>query len=1301
METEISFQSRSLDILGQAYSGSTEAAVARKKARIADALLALGLPVKWVVPSIEHFSRTKAMEDIEEDQVVAWVLEQTGSDHYHNQPVLVSEEAFELGSDLDATYPFDIKTIDREVESVISRNESFDRLQQWLVARKTSNVCETDIEDASLLVMIEECLIEDLPLLALVLDTALIVEFSRAVSLGLMKNICKTNPKSIMDHISESPKQTVLLVEYLKLVLFRGPTLFDFNCVVTTRPLGLQDHSEIVIQSILYQILDKEGSNCSLLRLLAETSVNICRQASGIEYYNVRWGGETGLLMDLDSRATGLSIMLSDTEHLVRWRSTLREHKILFANRDNLFHGPPHFKLSDSDALTFPNVEWSIFILNSLLNCKQSEYSLSLGIYSSKVYHAILKLGLTCSNVSLKDACFRICSRVLSYVSINSSSVANLEEYYSDTPEKEIVHLFTTVSRKEISNCFQHSAYLKSITAWLTWVRRLKNTVERSDPLPASMLRQRSISQQLLLLYVANVSHDSITVKWSSDLFENISKIIEDETHPKKESSSPTNDDERMSRSDSITSEDGGNTDHTRYQLVLEYRVGYGYALKSLDDIADAYDDYGQSDTTTKWKILTDKSLESKLTQYTFHGVSPDTPYQFRIGVKAVDSDGCDNKPIWGPIRRIDTQLPPLFKFSASSCGPNLSLSEDNLTATNKVNKKWNMVRISTGFKSGTHTWHVHINKCVSKNIFVGVVGAHADISNYVGADKYGWGYLANKAVWHNKGKVKTYGELYKEGDTITVTLDVESGTLAFARNGNDMGIGFDGLDDCDEYFPAVSLYNLGDQISIKYADSEASLENRPADNNHEPSKGTSCYANGLIGRMVTALQIVSSLESRKNDVEVIPLPKAAIYRVAVLTELGLVSIEHHFPFSAKVGAAAGGTLAPSILRKDQILKTSPWGNRKVMGPDGEFEIVGIGNGKLFYKLPDAESKQFHACLSDMHLNNDLSVYSKGSMSAYGGTGSVCIPWSSDSPGMIAPPISNIDEDVVESNTESIPEAFFEDLSASLQSWTIEADKQLVALVDSHCITRSISFQNVDFLNFETPPTADYPALAGISSKRIQERLVLLIYLNKLLLQVWPLFEFDLPENIPSEEEQQELSWSPGQLLVGSEVIFLETKLAGIATPLQRAHGFTRNPNNVVKIFSDDILDQLSLINYRRNSLAIEFQDKVCTFGFHALERIVVEGLQEAAIRFENNQLCQSENRMMSVGCIIGIAIIAGVNISQSDPIISIYIDGILSPPCNSESLLLIRRGISLIFPAGYMRLFHSTKCLKKILYGF
>ena len=68
--------------------------------------------------------------------------------------------------------------------------------------------------------------------------------------------------------------------------------------------------------------------------------------------------------------------------------------------------------------------------------------------------------------------------------------------------------------------------------------------------------------------------------------------------------------------------------------------------------------------------------------------------------------------------------------------------------------------------------------RCVSKNIFIGVCTEEAKLDNYTGCDKYGWAFLANKAVWHNKGKLKSYGDLFRTGDTINVLLNLDNGTF-------------------------------------------------------------------------------------------------------------------------------------------------------------------------------------------------------------------------------------------------------------------------------------------------------------------------------------------------------------------------------------------------------------------------------------------------------------------------------------------------------------------------------------------
>ena len=44
-------------------------------------------------------------------------------------------------------------------------------------------------------------------------------------------------------------------------------------------------------------------------------------------------------------------------------------------------------------------------------------------------------------------------------------------------------------------------------------------------------------------------------------------------------------------------------------------------------------------------------------------------------------------------------------------------------------------------------------------------------MENYIGCDRKGWAFLANKAIWHNKSKQKPYGDLFRTGANIATHI--------------------------------------------------------------------------------------------------------------------------------------------------------------------------------------------------------------------------------------------------------------------------------------------------------------------------------------------------------------------------------------------------------------------------------------------------------------------------------------------------------------------------------------------------
>ncbi|KAJ1459294.1 hypothetical protein M885DRAFT_57295 [Pelagophyceae sp. CCMP2097] len=119
-------------------------------------------------------------------------------------------------------------------------------------------------------------------------------------------------------------------------------------------------------------------------------------------------------------------------------------------------------------------------------------------------------------------------------------------------------------------------------------------------------------------------------------------------------------------------------------------------------------------------------------------GLKSDSRYQLRLC--AFDAG---RRVYTGPLMAAATAAEALYQLDPAACGPNLVLSNGGATVTNRLNKKWNACRAAVGFSTGVRCWEVRIERCCSKNIFIGVQRAEATLENYVGADRYGWGYLA------------------------------------------------------------------------------------------------------------------------------------------------------------------------------------------------------------------------------------------------------------------------------------------------------------------------------------------------------------------------------------------------------------------------------------------------------------------------------------------------------------------------------------------------------------------------------
>ena len=132
-------------------------------------------------------------------------------------------------------------------------------------------------------------------------------------------------------------------------------------------------------------------------------------------------------------------------------------------------------------------------------------------------------------------------------------------------------------------------------------------------------------------------------------------------------------------------------------------------------------------------------------------------------------------------ISQIRTGREIPFVFDSSECGPGIRISDDSMSAEFASNEMWSTILGSTGFVSGSNRWAVRIDHSATAYIFIGVATKDADLCNFLGSDQHGWGFIGDRALYHQRSKVSLYGERrFAQGDTIGVTL-VRVGLRCFA----------------------------------------------------------------------------------------------------------------------------------------------------------------------------------------------------------------------------------------------------------------------------------------------------------------------------------------------------------------------------------------------------------------------------------------------------------------------------------------------------------------------------------------
>ena len=124
------------------------------------------------------------------------------------------------------------------------------------------------------------------------------------------------------------------------------------------------------------------------------------------------------------------------------------------------------------------------------------------------------------------------------------------------------------------------------------------------------------------------------------------------------------------------------------------------------------------------------------------------------------------------------------------------------------------------------------------------------DLSVIAGIDNQSWGLSYKGTIWHNGQKLTYCEPFYKERTVIGVHLNLYQGTLTFYKDGQSLGLAFQGLRQMGKLYPLISSTSPGTELGLGVRVCR------------QPSLQEKCY-----------ITVTHSLK-RKAGVEELPLPR-------------------------------------------------------------------------------------------------------------------------------------------------------------------------------------------------------------------------------------------------------------------------------------------------------------------------------------------------------------------------------------------------------------------------------------------
>ena len=147
---------------------------------------------------------------------------------------------------------------------------------------------------------------------------------------------------------------------------------------------------------------------------------------------------------------------------------------------------------------------------------------------------------------------------------------------------------------------------------------------------------------------------------------------------------------------------------------------------------------------------------------------------------------------------------------------PNMNIPTTTSTSSNTSGNVTPRDEYGISSMSGIHEWSVKIFNCDRGNIFVGLVTTEANTDTYIGGDKYGWGIIGTKSLWHNRSKVVSdFGPGFASNSVINLRYNSDIGSLyIYSAKTQEWLLAYENLPSVI-LFPAVSMHHREDKVGI------------------------------------------------------------------------------------------------------------------------------------------------------------------------------------------------------------------------------------------------------------------------------------------------------------------------------------------------------------------------------------------------------------------------------------------------------------------------------------------------------